>query len=168
MNVLILTMLLAAEAPASADAAQFPNYVRVRSDVAVAGQPTRAGLAQLKALGFRTVVDLRRNEEGTAEEKSVVEAEGLRYLSVPVSVASLSSKDAATVAKVLADPAAGPVLLHCASGSRAAAVWALVETGRGVPLEDAIAQAEKAGLKGEVMIEAVRRAAEEVDAQPPR
>jgi uncharacterized protein (TIGR01244 family) len=161
MNLLVLTMLLAAEAPAMVDAAEMPGYVRIRPHVAVAGQPTREALGQLKALGFRTVVNLRRDEEGgPAEEKQVVESQGLRYVSVPVTAASLDGEDAEAVARVLTDPQAGPVLLHCASGNRAAGLWALVEAGKGVPLEDAIAEGTKAGLKGDAMVGAVRRAAE--------
>jgi uncharacterized protein (TIGR01244 family) len=161
MNVLLMTMLLAAEAPATADASQIPGYVRVRPDLAVAGQPTPDALAQLKALGFRTVVNLRREQEGgPADEREVVERQGLRYVSVPLTAASLDGDDAEALAKVLTDPQAGPVLLHCASGNRAAGLWALVEAGMGVPLEDAIVAGMKAGLKGDAMIAALRRAAE--------
>lgn len=164
---LALVILLAGEAPESPDAAQFPDYVRIRPGVAVAGQPTAEGLARLKALGFRSVVDLRREDEaGRAEEKAAVEAAGLRYLHVPVSAGTLSRNDVNAVARVLDDSEAGPVLLHCATGNRAGGLWALAEAARGVPLEEAIADGRKAGLKSESMVEAVRRVAAEAASSP--
>jgi uncharacterized protein (TIGR01244 family) len=161
-NALLLVVLLASEAPATADATRFPNYTRLRADVAGSGQPSREALEGLSKSGFRTVVNLRReDEDGVKAERAIVEAQGLRYLHVPVSAASLSRADVAAVATVLADPRSGPVLLHCASGSRVGALWALVEATRGMPLEEAIAAGQQAGLKGDAMIAAVRRVAAE-------
>ena len=162
MDALLLAVLLAGEAPLSADPTLFPNYTRIRADVAAAGQPTREALEALAARGFRTVVNLRRDDEdGIKDEQAIVEAQGLRYVHVPVSAASLSRGDVDAIARVLEDPAAGPVLLHCAAATRVGAVWALVEAARGVPLDEAIAEGKRAGLRGDTMIEAVRRVAAE-------
>ncbi len=162
MNALLLAVLLAGEAPATADPTLFPNYTRIRADLAGAGQPSREALEALAERGFRTVVNLRRgDEDAIKDERAIVEAQGLRYVHVPVSAASLSRSDVEAVAKVLGDPASGPVLLHCAAATRVGAVWALVEAARGVPLEEAIAEGKRAGLRGDTMIEAVRRVAAE-------
>jgi uncharacterized protein (TIGR01244 family) len=158
MNVLCLALLLGAPAPATVDAALIPNYTRVTPEVAVAGLPTSEGLARLKALGFRTVVDLRRDEEdGKAAERAAVQAAGLRYVSVPLTAASLGRSDVDAVAKALADADAGPVLLHCSVANRAGGMWALLRKRQGLSLEDAIAEGKRAGLKSDAMIEAVRR-----------
>lgn len=168
MAMLLLILLLAGEAPAATDPTLVPNYTRVRPDLAAAGQPSREGLAKLASLGFRTVVNLRReDEEGVKEERAIVEGQGLRYLSVPVTPASLSRGDAEALARVLGDPEAGPVLVHCASANRVGGVLALIEAGKGRPLEEAIAEGRKAGLKSDAMIEAVRRVAEEPRAEAP-
>lgn len=162
MSALVLTLVLAGagEVPATADAALLPNYSRIRPGVAAAGQPSREGLEGLATLGFHTVVNLRReDEEGVKDERAIVEGQGLRYVHVPVTAASLSKEDAAAVAKVLDDPEAGPVLVHCTSSNRVGGIWALIEASRGVPLEDAIDEGRRAGLKSEAMIEAVRRVA---------
>jgi uncharacterized protein (TIGR01244 family) len=162
MNALLLAVLLAGEAPATADSTLFPNYTRIRADVAAAGQPSREALEALATRGFRTVVNLRRDDEdGIKDERAIVEAQGLRYVHVPVSAASLSRRDVEAIARVLEDPASGPVLLHCAAATRVGAVWALVEAARGVPLEEAIAEGKRAGLRGDTMIGAVRRVAAE-------
>lgn len=157
-----LALLLAAELAPAQDAGQFPGYVRIRPDVAVAGQPSAAGLARLSELGFRTIVNLRAEGEGdAADERAHAVAQGLRYVSVPVTAASLTKDDVAVIAQLLDDPSAGPVLLHCATGNRAGGVWALIEAARGTPLEDAIAEGRKAGLTSDGMLAAVRRVAGE-------
>ena len=162
MNALLLAVLLAGEAPATADPTLFPNYTRIREDLAGAGQPSREALETLATRGFRTVINLRRDDEdGIKDERAIVEAQGLRYVHVPISGASLSRGDVEAIARVLEDPASGPVLLHCAAATRVGAVWALVEAARGVALEEAIGEGKRAGLRGDAMIEAVRRVAAE-------
>jgi uncharacterized protein (TIGR01244 family) len=150
---------LSAEVPETADATAFPNYHFVRPGLAVAGQPTAAGLAELKAMGFKTVVNLRTEKEGAKDEEPVVKAAGLAYVSVPVTAETLSQADADAVGKVLDDPAAGPVLLHCSTANRVGAVWALLRVRQGKTLEEAEAEARTVGLKSPALIEAVRRIA---------
>jgi uncharacterized protein (TIGR01244 family) len=159
----------AAVAPASIDAARIPGYVRVRPDVAVAGQPSLEGLERLSELGFRTVVNLRaEGEADAAGERARIVAQGLRYVSVPVTAASLDRQAVSAVAKLLEDRGAGPVLIHCTSGNRAGGVWALIEAAQGVALEDALAEGRKAGLASDAMVAAVRRVAGESAPDLPR
>ena len=76
------------------------NYVVARQGVASGGQPSPEGLARLDGLGFRTVVNLRLpTESGYVDEKATVEAQGLRYVHVPLTAASLSDADVAAVAR---------------------------------------------------------------------
>jgi uncharacterized protein (TIGR01244 family) len=136
--------------------------------VAAAGQPSVEALGRLKEMGFKTVVNLRTAAEApvVAEEKKAVEAQGLRYLAVPITPDTFSAADVEAVQKVLDDPSAGPVLLHCASANRVGAVWGVIERRRGRNLEEAEREAKKAGLTSEPMTEAFRRVAGE-EAQPP-
>lgn len=159
MNVpiVLLSLLLAGEVPAALDPAAVPNYRVLRPGLAVAGKPTAQALAQLKAQGFRTVIDLRTEAEGLAEEKTIVEGQGLRYVSVPMTAATFTLADALKVKSVLDDPAAGPVLLHCATSNRVGGVLAVLEAKAGKPLEEAIEAGRAAGLKGDPMVQAVRR-----------
>ena len=158
-----MTSSLFAEVPASLDEAAFPNYHVIRPGLAAAGQPSPSGMAQLKALGFKTVVNLRTEKEGAKDEEAVVKALGLAYVSVPVTAETLSQEDADAVARVIDDPAAGPVLLHCSTANRVGAVWGLLRVRQGKTLDEAEAEGRAIGLKSPVLVEAMRKVA-----SPPR
>ena len=149
--------LAAAGPPESVDPGQIPAYRLVRPDLAAAGQPSPRALAELKAMGFKTVINLRTVPEGPADERALVESQGLRYVQVPLTPDSFSLADAEAVQKVLDDPAAGPVLLHCASSNRVGGVWAVLQARQGKPFEEAEAAGRAAGLKSATMVAAVRR-----------
>ena len=158
--VLLAAVPLAAQAPEAVDPALIPNYVLVKPGLASAGRPTEQGLKQLKAQGFRTVVDLRTSsEEGLAEEKALVEGQGLRYVHVPVTSASFSGADVDAVQAVLGDASAAPVLLHCASANRVGAVWAVIQARAGKPIDEAITDGQRVGLRSASMVEAAKRVA---------
>jgi uncharacterized protein (TIGR01244 family) len=135
------------------------GYHVVRPGLATAGEPSAEALARLKERGFKTVIDLRTEREGVKEEERIVREQGLRYVWVPVTPATLSAKDVDAVAAVLDDPAAEPVLLHCASGNRAGGLLAAVLARKGKSLEEAEAEGVKAGLSSASMKDAVRRVA---------
>jgi uncharacterized protein (TIGR01244 family) len=143
--------------PESVDPGQIPNYRVIHPSLAAAGQPTPEALARLKEMGFRTVVNIRTEKEGAAEERGVVEAQGLRYVWVPVTPDTLSLADVEAVGRVLDDPASGPVLLHCASSNRVGGVWAVLEARRGKSLDEALAAGRAAGLQSPAMEAAVKR-----------
>jgi uncharacterized protein (TIGR01244 family) len=167
MRALVLALLLLGdELPATVDPAAIPNYTRVRPGLAVAGKPSPAALAHLKEQGFKTVIDLRQESEGLADEKASVEGQGLRYVSVPMTSASFSLADALKVKGVLDDPSSGPVLLHCAAANRAGGVFAVIEAKSGKSLEQAIEEGKKAGLKSDAMIDAVKRVVAEPAPKP--
>ena len=149
-----------ARAPEAVDPASIPAYRLLRPGLAVAGQPVPQALAKLEDMGFRTVVNLRTEKEGAAEERAIVEAQGLRYVWVPMTPDSFSLADVEAVQKVLDDPSTGPVLLHCASSNRVGAVWAVIQSRQGKSLDEALAAGRAAGLQSPQMDAAVRRVLE--------
>jgi len=157
LAVVAVAAAAAGEPPPTVDAGSIPNYRLVQPGLATAGQPAQEALAKLKDMGFRTVVNLRTEQEGTAAERVVVEGQGLRYVSVPVTAESLSLADADAVEKVLHDPSSGPILLHCASSNRVGAVWALIQSREGKSLDEALAAGREAGLRSPQLEAAVRR-----------
>src|SRR5262249_41895792 len=133
----------------------------LRKDLAVGGKPSADALLKLKADGFKTVVDLRMESEGVAEEKAIVEQQGLRYVSVPFTAATFKLDDALAVKRLLGDASAGPVLLPCASSNRVGAVMAGIAAQSGKPLDEALDEGRAAGLTSPVLVEAVKRVAGE-------
>jgi uncharacterized protein (TIGR01244 family) len=148
---------VSAGVPETVDPSSIPAYRLIRPDLATAGQPSPEALGRLKDLGFRTVVNLRTDREGTADEKATVEAQGLRYVSVPILAETFSLADVEAVEKVLDGPSSGPVLLHCASSNRVGGVWAVIQSREGESLDEALAAGQQAGLHSPVMEAAVRR-----------
>lgn len=152
LTALILTLgaglATAAGIPEKLDAA---NYQRLSPSLAVAGKPTKEALASLKASGFKTAIDLRQPGEGVPAARTAVEAQGLTFVSVPVSPDTFSRSDVEKVQSVLEDPGAAPVLLYCSSSNRVGGVVAVIENRRGRSKDEAIAAGRKAGLKSPAM-----------------
>lgn len=89
------------------------NVGRVAPGIFRGAQPEPEGYATLKAMGVRTVVNLRTRHG----EREAVEAAGMRYVEVPMSF--LKKADPAVVRKalsVMTDPANQPVFIHCSRG----------------------------------------------------
>jgi uncharacterized protein (TIGR01244 family) len=168
MNAL-LTFLLAAttSVPESLPADSIPNYRIVAPGVAAAGQPSRETLAKLKELGFGTVITLRTAKEApvVAEERKIVEDQGLRYVAVPVTAETFSLADVDGVRKALDEAGGTPVLLHCASSNRVGAVWGVIARERGASAGEAEDEAKKAGLSSAAMRDAFRKVADEAAAR---
>jgi protein tyrosine/serine phosphatase len=86
---------------------------RVAPGILRGAQPKPEGYATLKAMGVRTVLNLRTRHG----EKKAVEAAGMRYVEIPMNV--LKNVDPAAVRKALSvvtDPANQPVFVHCSRG----------------------------------------------------
>jgi uncharacterized protein (TIGR01244 family) len=159
LTILSLSLLpVATQAPAGLEAETIPNLTRPRPGLACAGQPAPDTLKRLAALGFRTVVNLRTSgEPGVAGEAEAVEAQGLRYASIPVRAETFSSGDVDAVAAVIDDPEAGSVLLHCGSSNRVGAVMAVLAAREGRSLEEALEEGRASGLRGDSMVAAAER-----------
>src|SRR5262245_26396244 len=116
MTTAVLVLFASAAIPAPADEPSYPelpNFHKVDDGLFRGGQPTAGGIARLKELGVRTIVNLRHEPKRVqAEEKEALEA-GLRYFSVPMY--GLSPPTGEQVTRVLAlfgDPDNWPVFVH--------------------------------------------------------
>lgn len=78
-------------------------------------QPKEEDYKDLKALGIRTVIDLRDNP--TRYEQREVEALGMRYINIPMSDSSYPKEEQiAAFLKLANDPETGKFYAHCAGG----------------------------------------------------
>lgn len=89
--------------------------------------------------------------------REAVEAQGLKFVSVPVSPNTFSLDDVKKVEAVLKDQAAAPVFLFCSSSNRVGGAIAVIEYLRGRSKDEAIAEGKKAGLRSPEMEKAALR-----------
>ena len=124
------------------------NYYRVRPDVATAGQPSDDAWADVRAAGFKAVLNLRTEQEGSLEERAKVEAAGLEYFNIPIGSDGIHESQAELFSKILGDSANRPLLIHCASSNRVGAMWFIHEVlDEGKDESSALEEARKAGLR---------------------
>jgi uncharacterized protein (TIGR01244 family) len=128
-----------------------PNLQQVESGIWSAGQPAPGDWAALPTAGIRSVVNLRGPEEQPGfDEAEAVRAHGLDYHDFPVrSPADFSPERVAAFAALVARLRPGGVLVHCGSGNRVGAMFALAR-GRepGVSVDTALDYGRRAGLLG--------------------
>jgi uncharacterized protein (TIGR01244 family) len=113
------------------------------------GQPNMDQFREAKAKGYATVINLRpRTEQAGFDEAAAVRDLGMKYVSIPVAgKAGVTRENAATLAEVLSNPDSYPVLIHCKSGNRVGALFAIdAATSGNASVEEAIAIGQNAGL----------------------
>jgi len=136
-----------------------PNQARPEADVVTGGQPTDADLNAAAEAGFALVVSLRTEEEADlGAERALVERLGMRFESLPVAGADdITTENAASLDSLLLS-AGGPAIVHCASGNRVGALFALRAFAAGAGVDEALAVGRRAGLTGleEVVADRVR------------
>ena len=102
------------------------NFARVETTVACAGATKPEAMADVKRLGFVSVINLRLATEEGADieaEATAARAAGLRYVHLPLNGASPDPSVVDQFLTAVTDPANQPAFIHCASGNRAAAMW---------------------------------------------
>lgn len=130
VGVLVVGASLAA-APAQAQVTkeQVPgitNFARVQTTVACAGAIKAEAVADLKQMGFKSVINLRLASEQGADvdaEAAAAKAAGVNYVHVPFAGAMADPSVVDTFLTAVTNPANEPAFIHCASGNRAAAMW---------------------------------------------
>ena len=111
------------------------------------GQPSEDVLRVAKEAGFATVIDMRTAEEDRGiDEASVVESLGMSYVAFPVSGRTDITLAKAQEFQSLLASIDGPVFMHCRSGNRVGAMFALQEGLEGATTDDAVIAGKAAGL----------------------
>lgn len=106
---------LAPQAQPATSAAGIKNFGRVNENYYRGAQPGPEGMAELKGLGVKTVIDLRKDRKPEAE--AWAESAGLKYVNLPL-VASRPATEAETeqFLRLVNDPENWPVFVHCKGG----------------------------------------------------
>jgi uncharacterized protein (TIGR01244 family) len=102
------------------------NFSRLETTIACAGATTPAGVAEVKRLGYASIINLRQASEAGADvegEAAAAKAANITYIHLPFNTAS---PDPAVVDQFLTAVTAKanqPAFVHCASANRASALW---------------------------------------------
>jgi uncharacterized protein (TIGR01244 family) len=124
----------------------------VNDGLAIAGTLIESDLPELARRGYRTIIDLRAEDEPAPgglrprDELPLAEASGLRYQQIPVGPRNLDVATAKAVERAIA--AAEPrVLVHCVSGRRAAFLTAMyLGSVQGWTVGRCLEEVERAGV----------------------
>ncbi len=101
------------------------NLARIQTTVACAGAITPEAVADIKKMGFVSIVNLRLASEAGAEvekEEAAAKVAGLRYYHVPFD-GKPDPKAAGAFLDAITTKGAEPAFIHCAGGNRAATMW---------------------------------------------
>ncbi len=126
---LVGVLLLSAIASAQVTKESVPgvvNFSKVETTVACAGATTPGALADIKKMGYNSVVNLRTAGEAGAqieEEAAAAKAAGINYIHLPFNAQAPDPMLVDNFLKAITDKANQPAFIHCASANRAAALW---------------------------------------------
>lgn len=127
----------------------FANALRPSPDTVCCGRVDTACLIAAKVSGVDRVIDLLPESECAGFDEAAACAElGLHYARLPISgAADLSRENVSAFDYLLGAPPAAKVLVHCASGNRVGAIYAL-RAGwlQGKSLPEALALGRAHGL----------------------
>lgn len=125
------------------------NTRPITSEIFIGGQPAAGDLDALKAQGFRTIVNLRiENESGYfAEEEHEVERRGFNYAEIPIAPELLDDRAMQRFSSAVDSDDAPPIYIHCAGGGRAGVLTLLhLAVKNGWTLQEALETGEKLGI----------------------
>jgi uncharacterized protein (TIGR01244 family) len=111
------------------------------------GQPTPQQLEAARNLGYKTVINMRMPDEEGSTRPEEVEGLGMTYISIPIGgEEGVNEENTRRFAEAL-ENAEYPIIVHCASGNRIGALFAmkgyLVD---GMPADEALAIGLASGL----------------------
>jgi len=151
-RVILLTALVCLAMATAAQAQGIQNFLKINTEFCSGGQPTLAQLAELKAQGITTVINLRtvgENGFDAPAEEAEVKKLGMKYVHIPVSnQAGPKDEQADEFLKVTDDAKNRPVFIHCGSANRVGAFFMIRRVLRdGLTFDAAKTEATKIGLR---------------------
>ncbi len=154
--------VLAACVSAGAQAPRLSYAQHAVSDrVTLAGVLDAEAYDALRAMDA-TVVELRTAPEGVQDEARALVSRGVYYVHLPIGTPSVSHEDAAYLQQIVDARPGKPVVVHCASGNRAAALWGAMRLEQGMPLEEVLAEVAPIATKQPV-VDAIKKYASDRD-----
>lgn len=116
--------------------------------VYIGGAVQPGGMADLRAQGIGTVIDVREDSEIAPGYQDQVQSARIRYVHVPIGGKQVDFAKVNEAIAALDEASSGMVLVHCSSGNRAGAVYGMfLHEKRGVDRQRAFDEAVQAGLR---------------------
>lgn len=128
---------------------ELPNFHEVSRQLYRGAQPRAGGVHRLAALGIKTIINLRGDDEQTRGEEQAAAAAGLRYFSLPLPDLSRPPTERVEHIMALINAAENqPVFVHCNHGKDRTGVIAAIYriTHDGWTSEQAKAEAKRYGM----------------------
>ncbi|WP_339856420.1 TIGR01244 family sulfur transferase [uncultured Nisaea sp.] len=147
--------------------AEGPNpmdFKKIDENYAAKGQVFPQEMSEIADLGFKTVINNRPDGEEMGQPvgddlKAAAEAAGLSYVSIPISLPTLTPELVAEHHAAM-EAAGGPVFAFCRSGTRSTILWALTQVcfhGKSIAEVTSVAAREGYDLSGvEPLLEGYR------------
>jgi uncharacterized protein (TIGR01244 family) len=103
---------------AGAGTPSIPNFHQVDANIYRGAQPAPQEFQSLARLGIKTVLDLRDEQSHARAERKLVEAAGMRYISVPMKgMVTPTEQQISRALAVMEDTSHGPIFVHCRRGA---------------------------------------------------
>jgi uncharacterized protein (TIGR01244 family) len=102
------------------------NLNRLETTVACAGAVTPSAVAEIKKMGFASIINLREPTEQGADidaEAAAAKTAGINFYNIPFNNAAMDPAAVDRFLQTIARPGNEPAFIHCASGNRAAGMW---------------------------------------------
>lgn len=117
-SVIIAALALVSFAQTEVGYPELPNFHQVNPQLYRGAQPMAGGINKLAALGIKTIVNLRREDDHTRAEAKAAQASGLRYFNVPMPGTSKPTDEQINRALAIINaPENQPVFVHCQRGA---------------------------------------------------
>jgi len=129
------------------------NFAQIETTVACSGAIKPESVADIKKMGFVSIINLRVATEPGANveaEEAAAKAAGIHYEHIPFAGATGDPAAVDHFLQVLGKPGSQPAFIHCSGGGRAAMMWFVkrVMTDKW-DNERALAEATQLGLTSE-------------------
>ena len=122
----MLSMSLLAQIPSKMELPGARNVTRVDATIACGGATSPEASAELRKLGFSSIINLRRDTEQGVDipaSKAAAATAGLKYIHIPVDGSNPDPKSVETFLAAVTDKANQPAYIHCGSANRVGAMW---------------------------------------------
>lgn len=128
---------------------ELPNFARVNERLYRGGQPRKNSMERLVALGVKTIINLRDDDEKARTEADAAKTAGIHYFNVPLKrFGRPNNLEVARILSLIGDKENGIVFVHCHKGEdRTGLIIALFRISHdGWSAHDAIQEAKRFGM----------------------